>query len=85
MLPKNRATRSVCLKNRSAPDRVGFALSTSHSVAKVFCFRGIVVLARVHSGTLIGIEAYPIEVEVDVYPGNSEDTILNSIASARIK
>jgi magnesium chelatase family protein len=27
------------------------------------------VLARVHSGSLIGIDAYPVEVEVDVYPG----------------
>jgi magnesium chelatase family protein len=27
------------------------------------------VLAGVHSGTLVGIDAYPVEVEVDVYPG----------------
>lgn len=27
------------------------------------------MLARVHSGSLIGIDAYPVEVEVDVYPG----------------
>jgi predicted ATPase with chaperone activity len=27
------------------------------------------VLARVHSGSLIGIDAYPVEVEVDVYSG----------------
>jgi magnesium chelatase family protein len=30
---------------------------------------GIGVLARVHSGSLIGIDAHPVEVEVDVYPG----------------
>ena len=27
------------------------------------------MLAQVHSGALIGIDAYPVEVEVDVYPG----------------
>jgi magnesium chelatase family protein len=27
------------------------------------------VLARVHSGSLIGIDAFPVEVEIDVYPG----------------
>jgi magnesium chelatase family protein len=27
------------------------------------------VLARVHSGSLVGIDAYPVEVEVDVYQG----------------
>jgi magnesium chelatase family protein len=27
------------------------------------------VLARVHSGSLIGIDAHPVEVEIDVYPG----------------
>jgi magnesium chelatase family protein len=27
------------------------------------------VLAQVHSGSLVGIDAYPVEVEVDVYPG----------------
>ncbi len=27
------------------------------------------MLAQVHSGSLIGIDAYPVEVEVDVYPG----------------
>ncbi|MBI4962539.1 MAG: ATP-binding protein [Desulfomonile tiedjei] len=27
------------------------------------------MLARVHSGTLIGIDAHPVEVEIDVYPG----------------
>jgi magnesium chelatase family protein len=28
-----------------------------------------IVLSRVHSGTLIGIDAHPIEVEIDVYHG----------------
>jgi magnesium chelatase family protein len=27
------------------------------------------VLARVHSGSLVGIDAHPVEVEIDVYPG----------------
>ena len=27
------------------------------------------MLARVHSGSLIGIDAHPVEVEIDVYPG----------------
>lgn len=27
------------------------------------------MLARVHSGALIGIDAFPVEVEIDVYPG----------------
>ena len=27
------------------------------------------MLARVHSGSLVGIDAYPVEVEVDVYQG----------------
>jgi magnesium chelatase family protein len=27
------------------------------------------VLARVHSGSLVGIDAYPVEVEIDVYSG----------------
>lgn len=27
------------------------------------------MLARVHSGALIGIDAHPVEVEIDVYPG----------------
>ena len=27
------------------------------------------MLARVHSGSLIGIDAYPVEVEIDVFPG----------------
>ncbi len=27
------------------------------------------MLSRVHSGSLIGIDAHPVEVEIDVYPG----------------
>jgi len=27
------------------------------------------VLAKVHSGSLIGIDAHPVEVEIDIYPG----------------
>ena len=27
------------------------------------------MLARVHSGALVGIDAYPVEVEIDVFPG----------------
>ena len=27
------------------------------------------MLARVHSGSLVGIDAHPVEVEIDVYPG----------------
>jgi magnesium chelatase family protein len=27
------------------------------------------MLARVHSGSLVGIDAYPVEVEIDVYSG----------------
>lgn len=27
------------------------------------------LLARVHSGSLIGIDAHPVEVEIDVFPG----------------
>ncbi|MGO9738455.1 MAG: hypothetical protein ACLPVO_13625 [Desulfomonilaceae bacterium] len=27
------------------------------------------MLAQVHSGALVGIDAYPVEVEIDVYNG----------------
>ncbi len=49
------------------------------------------MLARVHSGTLIGIDAHPVEVEVDVYPGMASIAVVglpdNAIkeSTARVK
>jgi len=49
------------------------------------------VLARVHSGSLIGIDAFPVEVEVDVYPGLPSIAVVglpdNAVkeSSARVK
>ncbi len=40
------------------------------------------MLARVHSGSLIGIDAYPVEVEVDVYPGLPSITVVGLPDSA---
>jgi magnesium chelatase family protein len=49
------------------------------------------LLARVHSGTLIGIDAHPVEVEVDVYPGMASIAVVglpdNAVkeSTARVK
>ena len=49
------------------------------------------MLARVHSGTLIGIDAHPVEVEVDVYPGMASIAVVglpdNAVkeSTARVK
>lgn len=49
------------------------------------------VLARVHSGALIGIDAHPVEVEIDVYPGLPSITVVglpdNAVkeSTARVK
>ncbi|MFC1834041.1 YifB family Mg chelatase-like AAA ATPase [Thermodesulfobacteriota bacterium] len=40
------------------------------------------MLARVHSGSLVGIDAHPIEVEVDVYPGLPSITVVGLPDSA---
>jgi len=49
------------------------------------------LLARVHSGALIGIDAYPVEVEIDVYPGMASIAVVglpdNAVkeSTARVK
>lgn len=49
------------------------------------------MLARVHSGTLIGIDAHSVEVEVDVYPGMASIAVVglpdNAVkeSTARVK
>ncbi len=40
------------------------------------------VLARVHSGSLIGIDAHPVDVEIDVYPGLPSITVVGLPDSA---
>ncbi|MBM4326828.1 MAG: YifB family Mg chelatase-like AAA ATPase [Deltaproteobacteria bacterium] len=40
------------------------------------------MLARVHSGALVGIDAYPVEVEIDVYPGMPSITVVGLPDSA---
>jgi len=53
--------------------------------------QGLILLARVHSGTLIGIDAHPVEVEVDVYPGMASIAVVglpdNAVkeSAARVK
>lgn len=34
------------------------------------------MLAQVHSGALVGIDAYPVEVEIDVYNGLPAITVV---------
>ena len=48
------------------------------------------MLARVHSGSLVGIDTSPVEVEIDVYPGlpsiavvGLPDSAVKEIAAAR--
>jgi len=40
------------------------------------------LLARVHSGSLIGIDAHPVEVEIDVYSGLPSITVVGLPDSA---
>ena len=53
--------------------------------------QGLILLARVHSGSLIGIDSYGVEVEIDVYPGLPSIAVVglpdNAVkeSSARVK
>jgi len=56
------------LKKRQTADTVRLYIR-SRFAAITLSFDEVLLLARVHSGTLIGIDAHPVEAEVDVYPG----------------
>src|SRR3970282_2256385 len=43
------------------------------------------MLAKLHTFSLVGIEAVPVEVEVDVSPGALPKTILVGLAEAAVK
>src|SRR6187399_2725342 len=58
----------------------------SHRAVPAFCLLPLsAMLAKLHTFSLVGIDALPVEVEVDVSPGALPKTVLVGLPEAAVK